>query len=530
MLRHLGRRASRVALGALALGLFANSVASAQVQWPQFGQNNSNTAGNHLETAITPATVASLKMKWKFSTKGDVSARPAVVDGVAYFPDWGGYLWAVNAATGKAIWGKKVGSYVTDPATGKSYTSLVYARATPAVANGVVYIGLEKASGYFLAIEAATGKLLWKTRLETVDPDAMITGSASVSNGVVYVGTTSSQESIPGGGPKTARGSVVALKGSSGKVLWKTYMTPTGYSGAAVWGSSPVVDPARGMIYVGTGNNYAAPTDPAYLRCIKAGGVAADCQSADNHADSIVALNLANGSVKWAQRMEDWPEVADQDGSDFSNEACGKGDPGCPTPKGPDFDFGSAPNEINYASASGTTTILGIGQKSGIYYAFNPDSGELLWQTQLGPGSHLSGIMWGSATDGQRIYVAVSDIAGISYAGGNAGSWAALNPANGAIEWQVPDPFGASDVGPVAVANGVVYVPSTAGKPTERNMIALNAATGQTLWSFPSGATTIAGAAVLNGAVYWGTGYTHIPLPEFTGGVNAFYAFTIDGK
>jgi polyvinyl alcohol dehydrogenase (cytochrome) len=61
-------------------------------------------------------------------------------------------------------------------------------------------------------------------------------------------------------------------------------------------------------------------------------------------------------------------------------------------------------------------------------------------------------------------------------------------------------------------------------------MIALNAATGQTLWSFPSGATTIAGAAVLNGAVYWGTGYTHIPLPEFTGGVNAFYAFTIDGK
>jgi polyvinyl alcohol dehydrogenase (cytochrome) len=61
-------------------------------------------------------------------------------------------------------------------------------------------------------------------------------------------------------------------------------------------------------------------------------------------------------------------------------------------------------------------------------------------------------------------------------------------------------------------------------------MIALDAATGAELWSFASETTTIAGAAVVNGVVYWGTGYSHLPIPGFTGGAKAFYAFSVDGK
>jgi polyvinyl alcohol dehydrogenase (cytochrome) len=524
------RRSARIFLCAVIVALCFSFEAGAQASWPQFGQNNLNTANNILETTISPSSAPELKIKWKFTTKGDVSARPAVVEGVVFFPDWGGYLWAVNAASGKAIWGKKLASYVTNPSTGKGYSSPVYARATPAVSNGVIYLGLEAASGYFLAIEASTGNLLWKTRVETVDPDAMITASASVANGVVYVGVTSSQEGIPGGGPKTARGSVVALDAASGKIVWKTYMTTAGYTGAPVWGSSPVVDLARGTLFVSTGDNYSAPTDPEYLKCIHSGGLPSDCQSDNNHADSIVALSLKNGAVKWAHRLQDWPEEASHSGSDFFNLACTHGEPGCPTPAGPDFDFGSAPNEITYSTSSGPKTILGAGQKSGIYYALDPDSGELLWQTQVGPGSRLGGIMWGSAADGQRIYVAISNLEKNSYAGGTAGSWAALNPANGKILWQAPDPYSAMGFGPVTVANGVLFVPSSATKATDCNMIALDAATGKALWSFAPGASTIAGAAVVNGVVYWGTGYTHIPISEFTGGVNAFYAFSIDGK
>jgi polyvinyl alcohol dehydrogenase (cytochrome) len=49
------------------------------------------------------------------------------------------------------------------------------------------------------------------------------------------------------------------------------------------------------------------------------------------------------------------------------------------------------------------------------------------------------------------------------------------------------------------------------------------------LWSFASGASVAAGAAVVDGNVYWGSGYTHLGIPGFTGN-NTFYAFSKNGK
>jgi polyvinyl alcohol dehydrogenase (cytochrome) len=63
---------------------------------------------------------------------------------------------------------------------------------------------------------------------------------------------------------------------------------------------------------------------------------------------------------------------------------------------------------------------------------------------------------WGSASDGRRIYVSIANFYGIPTAVGSAGSWAALDPATGAILWQKADPNGAVDLGPLTVANGVV--------------------------------------------------------------------------
>jgi polyvinyl alcohol dehydrogenase (cytochrome) len=61
-------------------------------------------------------------------------------------------------------------------------------------------------------------------------------------------------------------------------------------------------------------------------------------------------------------------------------------------------------------------------------------------------------------------------------------------------------------------------------------MFALNAATGQIRWSYNSGASVIGGASIVDGTVYWGSGYTHLGsfLP-FTGN-NKLYAFTLGGK
>jgi polyvinyl alcohol dehydrogenase (cytochrome) len=136
---------------------------------------------------------------------------------------------------------------------------------------------------------------------------------------------------------------------------------------------------------------------------------------------------------------------------------------------------------------------------------------------------------WGSATDGKRIYVSIANFYGIPYAYGSAGSWAALDPATGAILWQKADPNGAIDLGPLAVANDVVYASSMAGLATAPTMLALDAATGDTLWSFAAGSSVNAGAAIVNGVVYWGSGYAHLGIPGYTAN-NKFYAFAKSGN
>jgi outer membrane protein assembly factor BamB len=79
-----------------------------------------------------------------------------------------------------------------------------------------------------------------------------------------------------------------------------------------------------------------------------------------------------------------------------------------PPPAGKDFDFGQPP--ILVSLANGRRELV-IGQKSGVATAIDPDKqGAILWQTRVGTGGALGGSEWGSAADGQNIYVAVSDI------------------------------------------------------------------------------------------------------------------------
>ena len=534
-----------MALGTLAAT--AAMTAGASQDWPMFGQNTANTAST-AENAISVANVSQLHVKWSLTTGGDVSARAAVVKGVAYFPDWGpvlnpanpaltgtSTLWAVSAGNGKVLWSHQLSDYGLPANT--------HSRTSPAVVGGTLYIGTQEGA-YLLAIDAASGALLWKTRLEPGDPYAIVTTSPSVYRGVVYTGVASIAEggaaygifSIP-----AVRGSAVAVDALTGAIQWKTYTIPPGYSGGGVWGSHPVVDPARNLVFVSTGNNYRHPdagaesSDPlkTYGQCISDGGTAASCNSPNDHVDSVLALDLSTGEVRWSQKLVTWnqPIFIAKDGSDDWNVDCFFAGPSCPQGDvGPDYDFGSAPNLITYQTAKGPKTILGAGQKSGIYYAMDPDTGAILWQTQVGPGSSLGGMEWGSASDGNRIYVQIANLYGLPYGlfgrpdAGFAGSWAALDPATGQILWQTADPNGAVDIGPMTVANGVVYASSMSGDTTKPTMLAMNAATGQILWSFAAGSSVNAGATVVDGVVFWGSGYAHLGIPGYTNN-NKFYAF-----
>ena len=526
-----GRAALRALLPAVAL-MAMHPVSAGErssEDWPMFGQNLHNTAS---VSDGSLGDVAKLKVKWAFKTGGDVSARAAVVDGRAYFPDWGGNLWAVDVRNGSKVWGHQLSDYGLPANT--------HSRTSPAVADGVVYVGTQEGA-WLLAIDAHSGKLLWKTQLESpaIDANAMVTASPAVAEGLLFTGIASNEEGLAGSVPGfvccKGRGSVVAVhvRGPQrGKIAWQTFTVPVGYTGGGVWSSNFVVDRERATVFASSGNNYSHPVAPAYVACIAAGGTAATCNSPEDHVDSILALDMRSGHIRWAKKFVTWDQPGVTDGSDTWNVACIIPiNPGnCPTNPGPDYDFASSPNLITFEDHRGRRhTLLGAGQKSGIYYALDPDNGAELWHTQVGPGSSLGGMEWGSATDGKRIYVSIANLYGIPTANGGAGSWSALDPQTGAILWQVGDPNAAIAIGPLTAADGVVFVSSMAGSPTAPTMLALNAETGQTVWTYASGSSVNAGAAVADGVVYWGSGYAHLGIPGFTGN-DKFFAFSKNGK
>lgn len=488
--------------------------------WPTAGHDIGNTRNAAGEYLIGPGNASRLTTGWQITTAGDVETTPAVAGGVVYFPDSGGKLWAVSATSGAVLWSQDVSGYIG--------ISKSVSRTSPAVYGDELILGDTSPAGhgtYEFAVDRRSGRLLWRTQVST-HPAAKMTSAAVVYHGIAYVGV-SSQEEVLASHPSyqccTFRGSVVALDAATGRLLWQTYTVPAGYSGGAVWGSTPAVDPADGLLYVGTGNNYSVPAGV----CTAPGQTGCTLPAADDHDDSVLALDMATGAVRWYKNTLT---------SDVAISICGAR-PGLAC--GPDFDFGSGPNLIRLPSGR---SLVGIGQKSGEYWALDPRTGAVVWQTLVGPGGTVGGIQWGSATDGTHIYAAVSDYDAVPYQITSAsgvrstvigGSWAELNAATGRILWQTADPQHAADLGYVSIGNGLVYAGSTADAGND--MYVLDAATGRILWSFDSGGPVSAGAAIAGGMVFWGSGEFWAtrcpggtgPLQACVGSNDKIYAFRL---
>ncbi len=505
---------------------------SAGSQWNGWSTSLTNSRFQDAASAgLSAADVPKLKLKWAFNL-GDVTmarSQPTIAGGRVFIGSQTGAVYSLDADTGCTRWGYQAGTGI------RAGVALGEAKGVPAVFFG-------DAGGTMYALNAQTGKLMWKVK--PMDHYATLaTATPRFYKGVLYQPFSSFEEALAGD-PKfrccTFRGSVVALDAATGKTLWKTFTIPEaakaapktpagaaqmGPSGAAIW-SSPTIDEQRGTLYVSTGDNYSDPTTDT--------------------SDALLALDLKTGELLWSRQLTE--------NDAFNNSCAAPPRTNCPTSAGQDFDFGQPPILVNLGEGK---RALVIAQKSGMVHAVDPDEkGKILWQTRAGAGGVLGGSQWGSASDGQKVYVAISNIVigGVADPKSPQGFRMTLDPKKGGglhaldlktgkIAWSakpLPCANHRTDCSPaqsaaVTAIPGVVFSGSVNG-----HLRAYSTATGELRWDvdtaheFPTvngkpargGSMDAAGSAVVDGMVFVNSGYGQ------WGGMpgNVLLAFSVDGK
>ena len=346
-----------------------------------------------IAAGLTAAQVPQLRLKWAFAMPGAGSggwAQPTVIDGTVFIGSDNRHVYAVDAATGCVHW---------------SFETLSGVRSAVSIADlggGSYGAYFGDYLGYVYGVNAETGEELWRLSSDE-HPGAKVTGSLvlDAEGGRVFV-PVSSWEEIPGGAFTynccTFRGSVLALDARTGEQLWKTYTIDEppqplrrspregevqlfGPAGAAVW-NTPTLDLTRGLLYAGTSNAYIAGLDGKAL------------------SDAVIALDIDTGRKVWTREMIETDINCGGGGNQAERRIT------CPGYHGnPNSDVSASP--IIHKLPSGRTLML-IAQERGELTAIDPDrEGQNVWVAQVGDMEARSSI-FGGAYDGEFFYRGLS--------------------------------------------------------------------------------------------------------------------------
>ena len=470
--------------------------------------------------------VPRLKLKWAFAYPAAQRARsqPTVAMGTLCVGSQDGTVYALDAKSGCVRWTYRASAEVRTPI-------VLSHDDTPAMHGHKPVAFFGDLIGRAYALDATTGALLWKSSVDD-HPTTTITGAPVYHEGRLYVSVSSLEEAAAMAGYEccTFRGSVVAFDALTGKQAWKRFTideapapvgtTKTGTrvlapNGAAVW-NSPTIDAKRGVLYVGTGDNYSEPSN--------------------DRSDAVIAIDLKTGAIRWSHQMVE---------GDAWNVACVLGIDSCPAKPGPDFDIGAGTTLVHLRDGR---DIVVAGLKSGHVIALDADHPtQALWSTRLGRGGIEGGIQFALAHDANSIYVPVSDMQihdNTTPSEPPHPGLYALDPQTGAVKWSAlatedhctgKKDCDAGILSAVTVIPGAVFAGHMDGR-----FRAYDTTTGKVLWETDtltkfkatSGATASGGSIggggpmVVGGMVYVNSGYGiywHMPG-------NVLLAFSVDGK
>jgi polyvinyl alcohol dehydrogenase (cytochrome) len=414
----------------------------------------SNLHGS-VQAAFSSATVAQVQPAWMLPMAAPVSHTPLVDSGRLYFADWGGAAYAVDASAGKILWQQKLAQPRTDWAWyGFS--------GTGALGNGLLFEASTEGDAY--ALDPATGAVKWKTHFAD-NPNAGNIGTLLYHNGLLYIGLSSVEEPLAKqpGFKISFRGSVVALDANTGAMVWQRFLVDPPGNGVAVW-SGLALDPAMNALFVSTGNNYSGDATPL--------------------SDSVVALNAKTGDILWSKQV-------------LNNDvwtAAGS--------LGPDWDFSGGP-QLFAANVNGSLRpLVGAANKSGIFWVFDRQTGDVVWRTGIAGGGTAGGMHGEVSIGPDRILAWANDaFGGMQPPADHPMTIKALDPGTGKILWSVPKAQPAVLKAPGFLANDVFLIGSLDGK-----VRAYRTADGMLLWTSAQHGSISSGLLVQGSSLYFTTG------------------------
>ncbi len=411
-------------------------------QWPFYGSDLFGSRS--IDSSLDASTAAGLQPFWSVAVGGPISATPVISDGVAYVGSYDGSLYAIELSTGEGPWIYATGAAVPEP----NLKIPLGITGSAAIDGSVVYVGDAAATVH--AVDAVSGQPVWNVKVDEQE-SASIWSSPVVWNGVVFVGVASVAKETG------FRGSMVALDAASGTVLWQTFMVPEGADGGGVF-DVPAIDQDRNLVIVGTQNAYTASPAPF------------------GNPTSVVALDASSGEIAWV--FNAW-------------------DAGAATAPVDDVAFSASPNLFSVEQNGTPLDLVGIGQKSGVYWALNRDTGAVVWQQQISPSGFLGG-MEGTAAVANGV-IAVPATNWPEFDGPASGMVTALDAATGDVLWTTDETAPAAS--PASITNDLVL---HAGLDGILHLFSLT--DGSEIWSNDLGASVSSGIAATDGYVVLGVG------------------------
>lgn len=450
---------------------------------------------------INTSNVKRLVPIWSTSVMNDEGelAAPTVYNGVMYVVN-GKWTFAIDVATGKQIWRTPV--KLEDGVQRTAYN-----RGAATIYNGKLF--RVTVDNHLLALDMKSGEVLWNQKYADLKDGFYSTAAPIVADGVVISGES--------GGESTTRGFLDGWDPDTGRKLWRRYTIPApGEPGSETWpkgtdawsqGGGPTwrsgsYDPQLDLVYWGTGN--AEPYDPRprqNLDSLYTNSVLAirpktgelfcyfqytpnDVYDVDATDEQVLADIPVNGQMRkvmiqankggflyvldrtnckliaanpyvkvtWASRIDittGRPVLTDI----FKRFAAGE--------------------EVEIWPSRGTNATP---------IAFNPNTGLIYASTwnvpriqQLAPPKAVVHGKDSTGVIGRQPEIKPTDV---------VGHFTAINPLTGVKKWEVPLMELPSAAGMLATGGGLVFTGKLTGE-----FVALDEATGKTLWQFKTGSS-----------------------------------------